>query len=253
MNIVGFWVMIVDSADEVPVEDGEIVVGSVVEVDQLQGAGKGGGHQKVTSIGLRWAENYLFGSEAVLIDGFGSEAKWINDCFVSGKQFVIGQVNVYCGIVFQFTGNYAFCDWYWENLCTDSGEEIFFVFPKMPHDHSAFLAARVKIVLVNKKSIDLMNMPFILGCQFLAVPFMDQVILESVDFSLDISYNQIIAVSGARCNGTWMWINELFWVDFMIDCYGSSVGLCGADQILLWSKQYYLRLFNWLGLFGIAR
>lgn len=33
MNIVGLGVMIVDSADEVPVEDGEVVVGGVVEVD----------------------------------------------------------------------------------------------------------------------------------------------------------------------------------------------------------------------------
>lgn len=90
MNIVGLGVMIVDSADEVPVEDGEVVVGGVVEVDQLQGAGKGGGDEKVAGVGLGWAENYGFGVEAVLVDAFCGETERIDDGFVSVELLVVG-------------------------------------------------------------------------------------------------------------------------------------------------------------------
>lgn len=90
MNIMGFGVMIVDSADKVSVEDGEVVVGGVVEVDQLKGAGKGGGYEKVTGVGLGWTENYGFGFKAVLVDAFCGETEWIDDCFVSVELFVVG-------------------------------------------------------------------------------------------------------------------------------------------------------------------
>ena len=71
----------------------------------------------------------------------------------------------------------------------------------MPHNNGAFFTRRVKVLLLDVKGVNLMDVPFVFGGDLLADFGGLEEVFELVDFSFDIAHKNVLFVDSAGTDG----------------------------------------------------